>query len=83
MYGVGFGVFAGWVPGLGIFAFRGHRENVRRVKAVVIERYEAYWQERCEAQRACSTEPTRHTWPLASVRITLLSSRHDHASSAL
>lgn len=52
MYGVGFGVFAGWVPGLGIFAFRGHRENVRRVKAVVIERYEAYWQERCEAQRA-------------------------------
>lgn len=46
------GLLGGWLPALALFAIIGHRENVRRAEAVVVEEFVTYWEQRTEAMHA-------------------------------
>lgn len=48
--GIGFAIFAGWLPGLLLWIVFGSRENARRSANVVLKRYREYWAAREQAR---------------------------------
>lgn len=48
--GLGAAIFVGWLPALIFFMITGSRENNRRSRGVVLDRFSQYWQARQQAQ---------------------------------
>lgn len=57
--GIGFAIFAGWLPGLLLWLVFGSRENARRSANIVLKRYREYWaaRERARIDLAHGADP--------------------------